>query len=143
MEIKPVPMYSIICSVSSLHGHVDLNATAAYVQLFRPTPYRVRAERESFKKLRNTQTVEITRRVMLLTLNPNPRKPLPLKPTAGQHQQLAADTETAYTSLSCPALLFDWLITLTLTLTIFDTIILDQSAGSNSGVYVDFYNADQ
>ena len=34
------------------------------------------------------------------------------------------------------ALLFDWLITLTLT--IFDIIILEQSAGSKSGVYVDF-----
>ena len=42
-----------------------------------------------------------------------------------------------YTSLSYPALLFDWLITLTLT--IFDNIVLDKSAGSKSGLYVDFY----
>ena len=49
--------------------------------------------------------------------------------------------ETVYTSLSYPALLFDWLIipTLTLTLTICDNITLERSAGSKSGVYVDFY----
>ena len=45
--------------------------------------------------------------------------------------------ETVYNSLSYPALSFDWLITLTLTLTLFDNIILDKSAGSNSGEYVD------
>jgi len=42
--------------------------------------------------------------------------------------------DTVYTSLSYPAPLFDWLITLTLTLTSFDNIVLDQSAGSKSGV---------
>ena len=49
--------------------------------------------------------------------------------------------ETVDTSLSYPALLFDWLITPThtLTLTIFDDIILEKSAGSKSGVYVDLY----
>ena len=50
--------------------------------------------------------------------------------------------ETVYTSLSYPALLFDWLVTLTLALTLinFDNMILGQSAGSKSGVYVDdFY----
>ena len=49
--------------------------------------------------------------------------------------------KTVYTLLLYPALLFDWLITLTLTLTIFDDIILDKSAGSKSGVYVDLYGA--
>ena len=46
--------------------------------------------------------------------------------------------ETVYTSLAYLALLFDWSITLTVTLTvtIFDNIILEQSAGSKSGVYV-------
>ena len=47
--------------------------------------------------------------------------------------------ETVYTSLSYPALLFDWVITQTLTLTVSDNIILDGSAGSKSGVYVDFH----
>ena len=47
--------------------------------------------------------------------------------------------EIVYTSLSYPALLNDWLITLTLTLINCDTIILEQSAGSKSGAYVDFY----
>ena len=42
--------------------------------------------------------------------------------------------ETVYTSLSHPALLFDWLITLT----IFDNIIQEKSAKIKSGVYVDF-----
>ena len=46
-------------------------------------------------------------------------------------------SRTAYTPLLFPALLFDWLIILTLT--IFDNIILEKSAGSISGVYVDFY----
>jgi len=41
-----------------------------------------------------------------------------------------------YTSLSYPALVFDWLITHNLT--ICDNIILDKSAGSKSGVSVDF-----
>ena len=54
----------------------------------------------------------------------------------------AADTtlRTAYTPLLFPALLFDWLntLTLTLTLTILDHIILEISAGSQSGVHVDF-----
>ena len=45
--------------------------------------------------------------------------------------------KTLYTSLSYPAFLFDWLITPTLT--IFDDMILETSAGSKSGVYVDFY----
>ena len=45
--------------------------------------------------------------------------------------------ETVYTSLSYPVLLFDWFITLTLI--VFDNMILDQSAGSESGVDVDFY----
>ena len=40
---------------------------------------------------------------------------------------------------SYQALLFDWLITLIHTLTIFDNMILEQNAGSKSGVYVDFY----
>ena len=44
------------------------------------------------------------------------------------------DTETVYTSLLYPAILFDWLITLT----VFDNVILDKSAGGKSGVYVDF-----
>jgi len=43
-----------------------------------------------------------------------------------------------YTSLSYPALLFDKLITLTLTNC--DNIIQEQSAGSESEVYVDFYH---
>ena len=49
--------------------------------------------------------------------------------------------ETVYTSLSYPALLFDWLITLTLALTLinFNNVILEQSAGSKSGVYIAFY----
>ena len=46
-----------------------------------------------------------------------------------------------YPSLSYPALLFDWLITLNLTLTRAlvkcDNIILEQSAGSKSGLYVE------
>jgi len=41
--------------------------------------------------------------------------------------------DTAYTSLSFPALLFDWLITLT----VFDYIVLDKS---KSGVYVHAYD---
>ena len=47
--------------------------------------------------------------------------------------------------LTCPLanpstqLLFDWLITLALTLINCDNIILEQSAGSKSGVYVDIY----
>ena len=65
--------------------------------------------------------------------------------------------EAMYTSLSYPALLFGWLLTLTLincdniillldwliTLTLIncDNIIQEQSAGSKSGVYVDFYCA--
>ena len=53
----------------------------------------------------------------------------PLRPLCGY--------KTVYTSLSYPALLFDRLITLTLAM--FDNIILDKSAGSKSGVYVDFY----
>ena len=44
---------------------------------------------------------------------------------------------TAYTPVLFPALLFDWLIILTLT--VFDIIILEKSAGGKSGVYVDFY----
>ena len=39
---------------------------------------------------------------------------------------------TAYTSILFPALLFDWLITLILTLTIFDDIIPEKSAGSKT-----------
>ena len=50
---------------------------------------------------------------------------------------------TAYTPPSFPALLFDWLITLILTLTIFDNIILQNSAGSKSGVYVEFYGYER
>ena len=46
-------------------------------------------------------------------------------------------SETVYTSLAYPALLFDWLITLNLT--IVDDIILDKNAGSKIGGYVDFY----
>ena len=38
-----------------------------------------------------------------------------------------------YTSLSYPAALLDWLITLT----IFDNILLEKNAGSKSGGYVD------
>ena len=47
--------------------------------------------------------------------------------------------ETVNTSVSYPALLFDWLITLTLTLTltILENIILEKSAVSKSGVYID------
>ena len=44
-----------------------------------------------------------------------------------------------YTSLSYPALLFDWLITRTLTLINCDNIILEQSAESIIRVYVDLY----
>ena len=46
-----------------------------------------------------------------------------------------------YTSPLYPALLFDWLITLTLT--VFGNMILEKSAGSKSGVkvYLDFDNA--
>ena len=40
---------------------------------------------------------------------------------------------------SYPVLLFDWLITLTLALVDCDNIVLEQRAGSKSGVYVDFY----
>ena len=42
-----------------------------------------------------------------------------------------------------PALLFDWLITLILTVTVFDNIVLEKSAdaGSKSGVCVDFYGS--
>ena len=47
--------------------------------------------------------------------------------------------ETVYTSLSYLALFSDWLITLTLTLINCDNIILEQNAGSQSGVYVDYY----
>jgi len=47
--------------------------------------------------------------------------------------------ETVYTSLSHPAFLFDWLITPTLTLVSCDNFTLDQSAGSKSEVYVDFF----
>ena len=46
------------------------------------------------------------------------------------------ETATVCSSLSYPALLFDWLITLTLLNC--DNIILDQSAWSKSGVHVDF-----
>ena len=48
-------------------------------------------------------------------------------------------TGEVYTSLSYPARLFDWLITLSLTLINCDNIILEQSAGSKSGVYIDLY----
>ena len=41
--------------------------------------------------------------------------------------------------LHLSGLLFDWLITLTLTLTIVDNIILEKSAGGGSGVYVELY----
>ena len=48
--------------------------------------------------------------------------------------------ETVYTSLSYPALLLEWLITLTLTLINYDNIILEKSAGSNGGVvHVDIW----
>ena len=47
---------------------------------------------------------------------------------------------TAYTPLLFPALLFDWSITLTLTLNLsnFHNIILEKSAGSKNGVNVEF-----
>ena len=41
-----------------------------------------------------------------------------------------------------PALLFDWLITLMITLTSFGNVILEKSVGSKSGVYVDFYQSE-
>ena len=43
--------------------------------------------------------------------------------------------ETVYPSLSYTALVFDWLITLTRINC--EIIVLEQSAGSKSGVYVD------
>ena len=46
---------------------------------------------------------------------------------------------TTYTLVSPPLVLFDWLINLTLTLTIFDNITLEKTGGSKSRVYVDSY----
>ena len=46
---------------------------------------------------------------------------------------------SVFTPLLFPALLFVWLITLDLTLTIRDNIVLEKSAESKSGVYGDFY----
>ena len=54
-----------------------------------------------------------------------------------------AAPRTAHTPLLFPALLFDWLIAFTHTLTIFDNIILDKSAGSKSGLHVDLHRGTQ
>ena len=45
---------------------------------------------------------------------------------------------TTYIPILFPALLFDWLITLILTLTVFDNIVLEKSAGSKHGVLSTF-----